>query len=307
MVQGAQDDSYGSPDANYTTPDFGYHTPDHGKHSPDLGYHAPDDGFMSPDGKISSPDTEYQPPDPEYQSPDDHFHSPEAEYDTPDDLHQKPDLSKPEPQLPTAYPPIVKTFKLPRDASAPYQFQGRVLTDGGAALEEVGFIFSRSIFFRDSVRVIALLNQSTNEFSVTLDDFEPGKTYYYRAFGRNRAGETEGARKKLKVPERVISNSWWSESQAVGGGWRSSDWFGQFRLYPGVDWTFHAEWEWIYPSSDGTGGIWFWKEGEGWLWTKRDSWPYLWRNNSGSWLYYFGERQGGPLFWDYQSRTLVRW
>jgi hypothetical protein len=203
--------------------------------------------------------------------------------------------------------PIVKTFKLPKDVVAPYYFHGSVLTDGGAPMDEVGFLFSQNIGFKDAIRVVANPDPFSQDFFVDYAEFEPGQTYYYRAFGRNRVGETEGALKKLKVPERLDPNAWWSHSQPAGGEWRSSDWFGLFRLYPGVDWTFHAELGWIYPSADGKGGLWFWTENEGWLWTQPGTWPYLWRHNSESWLFYFGNREGGPLFWDYQSESHLHW
>ena len=80
----------------------------------------------------------------------------------------------------------------------------------------------------------------------------------------------------------------------------SSDWFGQFRLYPGgLD--PHASGSGFIPHRTGLAEL-VLKEGEGWLWTKKIP-AYLWRNNSGSWLYYFGEQQG-PLF-GMQSRTLI--
>ena len=57
MVQGTQDDSYGSPDANYTTPDLATTPPIMVSTVliSDIG--APDDGFMSPTVRLL-PDTD---------------------------------------------------------------------------------------------------------------------------------------------------------------------------------------------------------------------------------------------------------
>jgi hypothetical protein len=87
------------------------------------------------------------------------------------------------------------------------------------------------------------------------------------------------------------------------GGWRTSDWFGAFRLY-GNGWIYHAKLGWAYVVSDGHQGIWLWQRERGWLWTQAGTFPYLWRHDSAGWLYLLGSTGGMPVFWDYQTQAI---
>ena len=87
------------------------------------------------------------------------------------------------------------------------------------------------------------------------------------------------------------------------GGWRTSDWFGTFRLYPN-GWIYHAKLGWAYVVSDGYQGIWLWFTDHHWMWTQSGVYPYLWKHDTGTWRYLIGQRNGKPLFFDYATGSV---
>ena len=211
-------------------------------------------------------------------------------------------LTKPpikEPVTPK-YVPIVRTQEVVINDRGAYVFRGRILTNGGAKILEAGIEISQSLRFRKSRRLIAELDG--NNFQVKLNDLEPGARYYYRAFANNEVGESPGARKGLKIPALPQPRAWWSKMRDAGNGWIESAWFGAFQKFKETEWIYHTQMGWIYAPAESKDGIWLWKEREGWLWTSRQAWPYLWKHDSGAWLYFQGNRKNGrPIFFDYAS------
>ena len=96
---------------------------------------------------------------------------------------------------------------------------------------------------------------------------------------------------------------WLSEAQPAGAqapDWYTSDWFGSFLLTTSP-WLYHADLGWIYAQTDGSDGIWLWKEGKGWLWTNPAAYPYLFRHENSVWLYFLKRKNGKA--WFYNSAT----
>ena len=267
---------YQSPDGGYQTPDGGYQTPDGGYQTPYGGYQTPGDGYQSPDGGYQTPDAGYQSPD---GNATDH------------------NQSVPSPADPV-YVPIVSTRSFTEDANGSHVFGGQILTDGGSPVLEAGILISRSIFFVDPIRLPAKLDPQTQEFSITHHGLESGTIHYYRAYARNAVGETQGVRRKLKTAQADDPSAWWTGMPESAGGWRTSDWFGAFRLY-GNGWIYHAKLGWAHVVSDGHQGIWLWQKERGWLWTQPGVFPYLWLHEGAGWLYLLGNSDGTPVFWDY--------
>ncbi|MBT5717726.1 MAG: hypothetical protein HOI70_12515 [Opitutae bacterium] len=198
------------------------------------------------------------------------------------------------------YRPISETLDFVADADNTYLIRGRVLTDGGSPILESGVLVSEDILFRgEMIRLSSNNFDESPEFSVMVRNLTPGTTYYYRAYARNEMGETLGVRKRLKTPEEIDPNMWFANMQNIGGGWRSSDWFGQFQQFPNVDWIYHAQLNWAYVVSDQKGGMWIWQNGRGWMWTQKSVWPYLYRHQTTGWLYLLKSLNGNPIFYDY--------
>ena len=115
-------------------------------------------------------------------------------------------------------------------------------------------------------------------------------------------GKSPGTRKRLKVPALPLPTAWLANMPNAGNGWVESVWFGAFQKFDETEWIYHTQLGWIYAPADSQDGIWLWMDSEGWLWTSRRTWPYTWKQLSGSWLYFQGQQKDGkPLFFDYDS------
>lgn len=101
-------------------------------------------------------------------------------------------------------------------------------------------------------------------------------------------------------------------AQDLGDGWYGSSWFGDY--YDGAwPWVAHSEQGWLYPWLRNAGdGVYTWLPSFGWLWTAPAAYPYLYRFEPGSWLYYLmGSNQTGyPLYFDFDPTVegwILRW
>ena len=197
--------------------------------------------------------------------------------------------------------PIVRTLEVKADTNGNYLFRGKVLADGGASLSAVGFLFSTSLRFQNPRRVRGVHEPGSANFRVETDNLLPGKTIYYRAYARNSVGENRGSPGKLIVPEATGKGTWWSQAESLSADWRRSNWFGTYRKVPGMDWVYHQKLGWTYVAGDQREGLWLWQKENGWTWTQPGVWPFLWRNDSGSWLRHVASLGGKPIFYDYRT------
>jgi len=92
----------------------------------------------------------------------------------------------------------------------------------------------------------------------------------------------------------------WDLSVNLGSGWRWSDWFGYFSTTYDP-WIYHLQHGWMYSVGTAPSSIWLWTLDMGWLWTSSTTYPYLYRNNDGAWLYYL-EGSASPR-WFYNFKT----
>jgi hypothetical protein len=70
-------------------------------------------------------------------------------------------------------------------------------------------------------------------------------------------------------------------------------------------WARHEKLGWVFPVQSPSAGLWLWKEGFGWLWTDEAVYPFLYRNVSGGWLYFYGRRKETLLFYDYSTKDWI--
>ena len=134
---------------------------------------------------------------------------------------------------------------------------------------------------------------------IKISDLTPGKAYFYRVFARNEVGISHGAPKRLKIPALPAPHTWWASMLDAGNGWMQSPWFGSFQKFEQTDWIYHTQFGWLYVPSGTKDGIWLWMEQENWLWTEEGVWPFLWKHDTATWLFYHGKREDEPLFFDY--------
>ena len=86
----------------------------------------------------------------------------------------------------------------------------------------------------------------------------------------------------------------------LGGSWKWLSWFGFFSD-TGDGWIYHNEHHWMYCVGVDPSNIWFYTLDMGWLWTSSATYPYLFRNNDGAWLYYLVGSSGPRWFYDYKT------
>ena len=200
-------------------------------------------------------------------------------------------------------PPVVRTSESFHNEMyfGEVSLRGEILYDGNSQNIEKGFLISDNIRFDFAERYFAYDNFNQELFfEVRVPYLEPGKTYFYRAYAMNEAGETLGNIKKLTISKDHFSQNPWEWIPEMAGGWRESHWFGAFLLTKN-DWMYHAELGWIYTQSDYAGGHWIWLESHGWLWTKENTWPFLYSHQLNDWLYFVKNKEGYPVFFNYHQ------
>jgi hypothetical protein len=215
------------------------------------------------------------------------------------------DINTTTPSSPTVFVnrPIPQTLPVEFLSNGNYRFSGKILTDGGAPVFETGIILSKKIFLSDPIQLISQLDQQTMTFHSLHGALEPGTTYYFRTYAKNRAGMTRGGLKKLTTPQIIDPGSWFASAQPLPGGWKMLEWLGAFRP-TNQTWVYHAELGWLYPSASKSEGLWLWNEEHGWQWTDDGIYPYLFRWRDSTWIYFYQRVNGRPLFYNASLKRL---
>jgi hypothetical protein len=97
----------------------------------------------------------------------------------------------------------------------------------------------------------------------------------------------------------VMEHSAWDDGYiSLGEGWRNLTWFGIY-IPMGGGWIWHIihGFYFILPGSTPT-SIWFYADDMGWMWASRDSWPWFYRANDASWLWYVPSSSTPRFFWN---------
>ena len=212
------------------------------------------------------------------------------------------DKNSTNPTLPVQiYIPIVETSGEKDYLDGTYTLRGKILYNGGAKIIETGILISENILLKNALRLPSKPDTQTNEFTISFSDFEPDKTYYYKAYAINKVGENRGSVKKFRTPSLSAPNSWYKNAESLPGGWKRLDWFGLFQP-TAYQWLFHAELGWLYPSPMKDGSLWLWNQKDGWRWTQQGVFPYLFRWRDSSWVYFQGKFNGRTVFYNFTTK-----
>jgi hypothetical protein len=203
-----------------------------------------------------------------------------------------------------AQKPLVNTSNTMLEEDGSIQLTGDVYFDGGGSVDDFGFVLSSTISLDKSKSKVIWVRAvgKPEEFTLKVTQSPFPNVMYYRAWARNSAGYGIGQVKKVRIPE--APKPWWGNAIEETGGWKTSVWFGTF-IYYEKGWLYHAQLGWLYSSDTNTEGVWLWKEKLGWLWTKEGIWPYLYKNDTSSWIYYTTNRNDKPLFYDYLTEQYL--
>jgi hypothetical protein len=109
------------------------------------------------------------------------------------------------------------------------------------------------------------------------------------------------------MPVRVdFVSPLWVGSAHLGSGWRWLAWLGYFNtaFHP---WIYHLEHGWMYCSGTSSSSIWFWTLDMSWVWSTDTVYPYLWRQQDASWLWYLKNSSAPRWFYNFSSSTWESW
>ncbi len=93
----------------------------------------------------------------------------------------------------------------------------------------------------------------------------------------------------------------WSTAVDHGNYWRSTDWFGTY-FETSSNWIFHINHGWLYRSGTSMSSFWLFDSNLDWLWTNFENYPYLFRSESGAWIF-FQNDSGSRKFYDYSTNS----
>ena len=212
-------------------------------------------------------------------------------------------------QVIDSFIPIVRTVKIARLTSSGATLEGRVMDEGETGgVSERGFLISsspNSMIDQNDVQTLSSGNGG-GEFLVTVDGLEAGKKYFVRAYAVNGEGIAYGSEVTLRTDSGKQPLLWANAVPETATDWWRSQWFGTFYRDGASDWIMHAELGWLYPLAHLTDGVWLWKQNMGWLWTDTKTFPFLYQNMTGGWVYFHGSSQNSLLFYHYREERWIR-
>jgi hypothetical protein len=75
----------------------------------------------------------------------------------------------------------------------------------------------------------------------------------------------------------------------LGGGWRRLGWFGDYVPMGNDGWIWHNKHGFFFVAQGSDqSSVWLYAQDMGWLWTGDTTYPFLYRQNDGAWLWYNG-------------------
>ena len=95
--------------------------------------------------------------------------------------------------------PVVETGEPGVDSAGTLSLSGSVLSDGGKALLEVGFLLSSTLDFNQSERLAANPGSASGEFTLSSSI---GSARFVRAYASNEVGESLGQVMAIEAPSR---------------------------------------------------------------------------------------------------------
>ncbi|MEL0118751.1 MAG: hypothetical protein VXB01_07400, partial [Opitutae bacterium] len=188
-----------------------------------------------------------------------------------------------------------------------FQLRGRILADGGSKILNSGFLLGPNpgLSVNNLNGGLILENQYEGAFEIeaVAEALDPGHTYYYRAFADNKEGTAYGPERKFTVDNEQSSfTGMWAKAENVSAEWYNLDGFGLF-FRTNSPWTYHIDLGWIFVV-EVDNGFWGWTPSTGWWWSRLDLFPYLWRDEDQSWIYYIKTIENSRVFYNAKDGEL---
>ena len=206
-----------------------------------------------------------------------------------------------------SFVPVVYTGQVTLGGSTSATLRGEVVDEGDpGGVAENGILLSQSPNPKHGQAGVRRLPSGSGpgSFLITVDGLERGKKYFYRAYARNAEGIAHGSESSFHTSTEVKAPAWANAQPASAPGWWNSPWLGSIYRNEQSAWVMHAQVGWLYPMESPVQGVWLWRSRMGWLWTDAQYYPFLYQNDTGGWLYYYGTKQDRSLFYRYRD---ARW
>ena len=219
-----------------------------------------------------------------------------------------PDTNSSQPQAPPVelFRPVVETRPVENVSGDSATLSGTVVDDGGSHVTERGFLLSAKPTPQPGGQNIQRLDDAngSKNFQAVANGLKPGKKYFFRAFATNAEGTSLGSVESFTTTAGPPAPSWINAQPGGAANWWSSDWFGNFYLNAN-GWARHEKLGWVFPMESPSAGLWLRKREMGWLWTDKGIYPFLYDNSKSGWLYFYGQRAGTLLFYDYSAKRWI--
>ena len=200
---------------------------------------------------------------------------------------------------------IVETRTAKNVSGTSASLRGKLVDNGGSPVTERGFLLSAKPNPKPGRQNVTRLDSNgSKNFQAQATNLEAGKKYYFRAFATNAQGTALGSVESFITTAGPLSPSWINAQPGTAANWWTSRWLGNFYLNAN-GWARHEKLGWVFPMESPTAGLWLWKRDMGWLWTDKGIYPFLYDNSEGGWLYFYGQRAGTLLFYDYSAKRWI--
>jgi hypothetical protein len=199
--------------------------------------------------------------------------------------------------------PLVETKKIRKSANRTFFIGGTLLDrENQADNIKVGILVSKKPIVIGMnpgvIRKELAINYETGEFGLRYSPPRKWKRIYVRAYAENPDGVGYGLEENLFLLPGY-GNGWGSSREIANApGWWESPWLGNFYKSES-GWLLHIGLGWVYPSPGENTSLWLWKDNLGWIWTNEKLYPFIYNDESGHWMYFFGEHKKKRLLYDY--------
>jgi surface protein len=210
----------------------------------------------------------------------------------------------PEPEY---FRPLVRTGEASAVTSSSATLSGIMIDDGNSTISEKGILLSTHPLpeLGHPGTKILPIDENSSVFEVVADQLEPDTNYFFRAYAMNGVGTSVGTIESFETSMEGVGPHWIDALPVTGSeNWWSNPWLGNFYIAENNGWIMHEDLGWLFVLGQPDQSIWLWKETFGWLWTSSETYPFLYSNQSGGWLFYHGQLDGIGLFYDYDAN---RW
>ena len=142
--------------------------------------------------------------------------------------------------------PLIRTLPAEMDGNNTILGLVELVSDGGLAIIETGLEIGQ----RPSLSDASFHSFASADQAEPISGLPSGVDLYYRAYAINALGISYGATRKVRLPQLIDPNVWWTHALVHDGGWRTLDWFGTFSITGEDNWVYHSQLGWLYVVSD---------------------------------------------------------